>query len=102
MKNQEVIKNFENGIKSKVKSMFSEVDYFKRLVLYSYHFPIAIKLNNCYLVNKDSYSSTTTRHQNLFKNYCGGEYILLSTEELKQIISSKNYQTKEDFVEDKI
>jgi len=60
MKNENVINSFVNGEKvAKTGHLFIEEN-----VLYSYghHYPLSIRLNGAFLVNKDDYSKTTARH----------------------------------------
>ena len=101
MKNKEVIDNFIDGGESKVKNVYSKYDGLGRLALYSYgvHFPIALRLNDCYLVNKDKYSSSTSAHQNYFKNSCNGKMIFIDTDKLIFIINYKDFKTEAEFIE---
>jgi len=103
MKNEKVISNFVNGFKSKNKNVFSERDSFGRLCLYSYgyHFPMALKLSNAFIVNSSKYSSTTSRHQSVLNREIFGEVIFKDTNELKEIIQQEG-NSKEDLTEVKI
>lgn len=89
--NEEVIKGFIGGEKIKNRNVFSDYDYFGRLVLYSYgyHFPIALKLNDCFFVNGNKYSRSTSRHQHIFLNNVHEKIIIKNTQELKTIIDKR-------------
>lgn len=103
MKNEQVISDFVNGFISKNKTLFTEKDNYQRLVLYSYgyHFPLALKLSNAFIVNKNKYSMTTSRHQGILNREICGEIIFKTTNELKEIIQQKG-NSKEDLIEEKI
>ena len=61
MNNQRLADNFSNGAtKGKGSNMFIEGD---TIYSYGHHFPIAKRLSDgTYLLNTDSYSSSTARH----------------------------------------
>ena len=65
VKNNVVCLDFVNGFENKGSNLFSEVDDYGRLALFSYgqHFPLCVKLLDGFLVNINSYSSTTSQHQ---------------------------------------
>ena len=62
--NQEVFHIFASGTQSQGRSHNGNV-YFEGHTLYSYgsHFPLAIKYNGSFLLNGESYSITTSKHQ---------------------------------------
>ena len=70
MKNKEVVEDFIRGrwIDSKGSNLFSEGN-----ILYSYgrHFPIAVRLKDCWVVNNRTYSPTTSAHQGHFTRALG-------------------------------
>ena len=88
MKNNEVIKDFANGITgSKTENVFTEGK-----VLYSYgrHFPMAFKLRDSQcLFNIDKYSMSTSRHQNatsMALQSKGWKLIFVHTDQIKEAI----------------
>ena len=103
MKNINVINEFVNfGIDEKIKA---ENLYFEQDVLYSYgsHFPLCIRLKDFWLINKNSYSNTTSTHKgHLIREVSNAENFkdaekqikngeitdikFLSTAELKEIV----------------
>ena len=85
--NEGVCKAFLNGAeKGKSNRIFIEGN-----VIYSYghHFPLAVRLKDCYLLNSDKYSVTTSCHQNILRRLLNGfKVIEVNTETIKDIISS--------------
>lgn len=63
-KNIDIIREF---IKEKSSYKRSKNLFFTENVLYSYdyHYPLCIKVRDGFIINKDSYSQTTTRHTNI-------------------------------------
>lgn len=92
MKSQEVLaQDFVRGAtKGQASHMFIEGN-----AIYSYgrHFPIAIRLKNGYLINKDKYSSSTSTHQNRVRGaiaeFSGKTPIELNTEQMKKAIEDE-------------
>ncbi len=68
--NTEVIKAYFSGDSEPYRNN-SDTLYFTRNVLYSYgnHFPLAVDLGDCYMLNGDRYSITTSQHQSLAHSY---------------------------------
>lgn len=103
-KNTSVVIEFVSyGTDKKIKSKHL---YFEQDVLFSYgfHFPLCIRLKDCWLINKDGYSTTTSTHRGHLIREITGNYSLkkikndiedkkrediklLSTEELKGFIN---------------
>ena len=71
MRNKDVIENFVEGIRGgRTKTLFVEGNV---LYSYGYHFPLAVRgyskeHGRKFVVNKDKYSSTTSRHQSLLES----------------------------------
>ena len=88
MRNEEFIKKFfnSNGGNAKNQHIFYEDNV---LYDYGYHFPLAIKLNNGYvIVNKYKYSRTTSRHQNIILNNVDNDKLIqYNTYEMRDIIN---------------
>lgn len=61
--------------------------YIQGDVLYSYgtHFPMAIRGYSTFFVNKDKYSRTTSKQQTWTRSILG-EYILMTTEQMKEMV----------------
>jgi hypothetical protein len=110
MKNQEVVKAFVNGETEKKGShLFIEGNV---LYSYGYHFPLIVRLFGGYLINIDSYSRTTSKHQGMIireltpfsclsdlkrakENTNLNGILFFNTEKLKEIIAL-NPETLED------
>ena len=91
-KNEEVIKEFVNyGLDETIKSKHL---YFEQDVLFSYgsHFPLCIRLKDCQLINKDGYSSTTSRHKGALIRAVVGNY----SYDLKTLELSLKNKERED------
>lgn len=58
---------------------------------YGYHFPIAIKLNDDYVIlNIQKYSQTTSRHQTILINNIQDDRIIeVTTSEIRDIINKR-------------
>ena len=113
MKNEEVIKEFANyGLNEKIKTKHL---FFNKDVLFSYgyHYPLIIRLKDCFLINLAGYSMTTATHtghlirelttcsnvKEFKKAKEKGEYKdikIKTTEELKKLIG--NYEGKLRFL----
>lgn len=66
--------------------------YFEGPVVYSYgyHFPMAVRTADLYIVNGDLYSSTTSNHQSLlFRSLENGERVQIPFSALHQLFSAK-------------
>jgi hypothetical protein len=99
VKNDEVCLDFVNGFENKGSNLFSEVDDYGRLALFSYgqHFPLCVKLLDGFLVNINSYSMTTSQHQGHLARALGfsnlkelklnpkSNIVLMNTEKLQNI-----------------
>jgi hypothetical protein len=87
MKNNDIINDFVNTEnQTKTNNVFIE----KRAIYsYGYHFPMALKLsNNVFILNKDGYSMTTSRHKNALKRAIGNSKIIeVNTAQLKDFIN---------------
>ena len=89
MKNKIIAEQFANGETEKTKGSNLFIDG-KVIYSYGYHFPIAIKLEDGFIFNKDGYSKSTARHKTYVLNaikICRAKLILKGTNELKDIIS---------------
>lgn len=90
-KNSQVAEAWIRGESEKIKTKHL---FFENRVIYSYgyHFPIAIKLNDCVIVHNNRYSNTTARHKSLVRRAIGNmETIELEFEELKRIAENITY-----------
>ena len=67
---QEVYSAFSSGEYDFGKNYSNETVFFQGDTIYSYgyHFPMAIKMDNYYLVNADTYSNTTSKHQSQLRS----------------------------------
>ena len=91
MKNKDIINAFIEGQEEKVKNLFCKRDSFGRMVLFSYgeHFPLALKLDDCFVVNGNKYSQTTSCHQGILNRAIKGQKIIMvDTQKLKEIIGT--------------
>lgn len=90
MKNDDVIKDYVKGYsKAKTKHVFIDG---RAIYSYGYHFPIAFKLVDGWIINKTKYSQSTTRHQNILLSEIETQrlpIIQTTTEKLKDIIQQK-------------
>lgn len=76
MNNKQLAKRFAEGATSgKASNMFIEGD---TIYSYGYHFPIAKRLNtnNIVIVNSNSYSNSTSKHQSHVGGYLNYDYII--------------------------
>ena len=112
MKNKEVVEDFIRGrwIDSKGSNLFSEGN-----ILYSYgrHFPIAVRLKDCWVVNNRTYSPTTSAHQGHFTRALGfknlkdminnpdNEILLMDIDGLKYIIDN-HFKSKSEIMFDNL
>ncbi len=87
MKNSDVAKAFANGYNAKTKNMFTE-EFGNVVYSYGRHFPIAIRIKDGYILNKDKYSPSTSCHQTLVKGAIEENNIVakLDTDQIKGII----------------
>lgn len=90
MKNEEVIKEF--GVygcdeRVKTKHLFFEGDV---LFSYSYHYPLAIRVKNGFIINKSGYSMTTATHTNTLIRF------ISNFENLKQLEKAEEKGEVED------
>ena len=95
MKNEDIIENFVDGAEAgRTKNVFIEDNV---LYSYGYHFPMAMRIKDGYfIVNKDKYSSTTSRHQNILLRKINKDKIIFkTTTELKTCINFKVTSIKE-------
>lgn len=85
---KQVMEAFVNGArKGKAASVFIEGD---AIYSYGYHFPLAVRTANGFLVNKDKYSVTTSKQQTFLKQALVGEKVAFgTTEELKAADSGR-------------
>jgi len=103
MKNEDVFEDFASGREAKTEHAFSEREG-SLLVCYSYgrHFPMAIRLPDAFVVNRDKYSITTSKHQTgLLRAIGGGDILTRTTKEIKEIIrelSAIEFPTKNDLI----
>jgi hypothetical protein len=90
MKNEDVFEDFASGREAHTEHAFSEREG-SLLVCYSYgrHFPMAIKLPDAFVLNRDKYSITTSKHQTgLLRAISGGRILTRTTKEIKAIIDA--------------
>lgn len=76
MNNKQLAKRFAEGATSgKASNMFIEGD---TIYSYGYHFKIAQRLNtnDIVIVNSDSYSNSTSKHQGHVRGYLNYDYII--------------------------
>jgi hypothetical protein len=69
LSNRKVVENWARGIDSASKHIFSEDGF---LYSYGYHFVMAVRCKDGFIVNKDRYSSTTSHHQSLVRRSVSG------------------------------
>lgn len=69
LSNRKVVENWARGIDSGSKHVYSEDNF-----IYSYgsHFVMAIRCKDGFILNKDRYSQTTSRHQGLVRRSVSG------------------------------
>lgn len=89
MKNTEIVEKFIEGAeKGRTKNVFIEG---RVIYSYGYHFPMALRLDSpegfIFIVNKNSYSSSTSRHQSRLKNLPESKRFFVDTYKLKSFIS---------------
>jgi hypothetical protein len=107
MKNKEVCELFVNGDnQAKTKNLFIENDV---LYSYGYHYPLAVRLKDGFILNPDGYSNTTSQHighfvravtnlsnlKELEKAKKQGEYkhiIFMTTEKIKRILADIQFK----------
>ena len=64
LSNEDAVKVFRDGRRGNSKNIFHENS--RTLYSYGYHFILAVRLNTGeYLINGDTYSSSTSRHTSL-------------------------------------
>lgn len=116
MKNRIVVEAFINGVEAVTTNLWSikqDTQKAKKkniFVLFSYgtHFPIAIKLRDGYLINKEKYSKTTSRHQSLlysFLNEKEDKIISTNLEGIKRIwhkVNEEGLSTIDEVIIDKL
>jgi hypothetical protein len=84
MKNKDVAEAFAEGKNAKTKHLYIEGNV---IYSYGYHFPIAMRLEDCVLFNSNGYSRTTAKHKFEVKNALSEEqFIFMNTEKLKKCI----------------
>jgi hypothetical protein len=89
VKNIDVIKEFVSyGTNEKIKTnnVFFEQDV---LFSYGYHFPMAVRLKDGWIINRSKYSSSTSKHQGYLKRLIGGNIKEMNTAELKEFLLSE-------------
>jgi hypothetical protein len=89
VKNEDVIKEFVNyGTDEtiKTKNVFFEQDV---LFSYGYHFPMAVRLKDGWIINKSKCSSTTSKHQYYLKRLISGNIQEMNTHDLKEFLLSE-------------
>lgn len=99
MKNINICEAFAKGDrKLKTQHLFIEGNV---LYSYGYHFPLAIRLvldnDFKFVVNKDKYSRTTSRHKSEFMRFISEDDIIKESDtyEMKMIADSKVESVKE-------
>jgi len=87
MKNEDVFEDFASGREAHTEHAFSEREG-SLLVCYSYgrHFPMAIKLSDAFVVNRDKYSITTSKQQTNLLRAISGRILTRTTKEIQVII----------------
>jgi len=83
--NEEVVKEFTMYGTNELKRAGHL--YFNYDVLYSYgiHFPLLVRLKEGWILNKDKYSVTTSKHRSICKRHIK-DYIEMTTQEIKNLL----------------
>ena len=91
MKNEQFIQQFidDDDLDTDLKKSNQNIFYEGNVLYdYGYHFPLALKLNDGFiLLNKDGYSNTTARHKSILKGKVSEDKrVFMTTQELKRVI----------------
>lgn len=78
--------NFGEDENIKAKHLFFEKDV---LFSYGYHYPLCIRLRDCFIINKDGYSRTTANHKGkVIRSLPKNSIVFLNTQEIKEICAN--------------
>lgn len=95
-KNIDVVEEFVNfGLDEKIKAKHL---FFEQDVLYSYgsHFPLCIRLKDCWIINTDGYSMTTNTHKgHLIRSLTDCYNLKELQKRIKEFLEIKLKDTKE-------
>lgn len=98
VKNKDIINNFvyTDNDKIRTKNLFIEG---RILYSYGYHFPMAIKMLDGFLVNKSKYSMTTSRHLGILKRELNNNKVIFADMQKLTFTINENILTLKELEE---